>query len=233
MILRRFRSLIDVLPCLRSTWSGFPWLKYLRRIPPLGPFIPPSDLFSILQRREAIIRQTSNLAWWFFFCLFCEHTHRQIPICIATKRTEPQKHLTARSAMNADTKFCAPMLCQSLASRKKPPRSSWTRSIWRVINTAWVTPRYRTPAVVHVVAVSRRANAIADLSQTARGCSRGTNVNSRIPCGHFRKLSRCSVTAPTIYSPTSRYKKKGLKVSILNESLDLEKYLEHKIRRSK
>jgi len=147
------------------------------------------SVFSILQQREAIIRQAFNLAW-FFFCLFCEYTH-QIPICIIIKHTKPQN--TWRSATNADTKFCAPMPCQSLASRKRPPRSSWTQSIWRVINTAWVTPRYRTPAVVHVVAVvSRRVNAIADF-QTIREASKTSAgyINCRLFRGCFARLFYC------------------------------------------
>jgi len=151
---------------------------------------PLPSVFSILQQREAIIRQASNLAW-FFFCLFCEYTH-QIPICIIIKHTKSQN--TWRSATNADTKFCAPMPCQSLASRKRPPRSSWTRSIWRVISTAWVTPRYRTPAVVHVVAVvSRRVNAIADLLQTIREASKTSAgyIDYPIFRGCFARLSCC------------------------------------------
>lgn len=97
-----------------------------------------------------------------FFCLFCDtHTSSNTNMYHQQTHRTAKSNLTARSATNADTKFCAPMPCKSLASRKRPPRSSWTQSIWRVINTAWVTPRYRTPTVVHVVIVSRRANAIA------------------------------------------------------------------------
>lgn len=117
------------------------------------------------------------------------------------------KYLTARSAMNADTKFCAPMPCQSLASRKRPPRSSWTRSIWRVISTAWVTPRYRTPAVVHVVTVvSRRANAIADLLQRERPRRPPQDTSNRqMSCGCFTSF-RVVLTTSTIYWPILRKK---------------------------
>lgn len=146
----------------------------------------------------------------FVFCLFFVNTHMTPSICM-TKYTKPRYTWQRWSATNADTKFCAPMPSKSLASRKRPPRSSWTRSIWRVISTAWVTPRYRTPVVVHVVTiVSRRANAIANLRATykrredARRMSIGCQ-SSDILRTSFGRPYNLVLTSSTIYSPTLKY----------------------------
>lgn len=105
------------------------------------------------------------------------------------------------------------MPSKSLASRKRPPRSSWTRSIWRVISTAWVTPRYRTPVVVHVVTiVSRRANAmLANLRATykRREDVRRMYRMSDILRTSFGRPYNLVLTSSTIYSPTLKYQQEN------------------------
>lgn len=72
------------------------------------------------------------------------------------------------------------MLSQSLASRKRPPRSSWTRSIWRVISTAWVTLRY----LWSTRRAASRRNALIHPPRRPNG-SRGPreDVRERLPAG--------------------------------------------------
>lgn len=88
------------------------------------------------------------------------------------------------------------MLSKSLASRKRPPRSSWTRSIWRVITTAWVTPRYLWSTSCSVTAQSTHLS--PETTESREDLARKSRGRSRAFSEVFRTLASSGhVTSPT------------------------------------